>query len=256
MTTNKTPFLQKYKKYLILTGFLAVLVFNSYLFWGISVGVASYYVYKYCQKHPSINQVLTGVLTTVSLIVGFFGFGMVALASETIKGGGQTAVRTEIKKEEPKQAESKSEVKTKEQEASEIAKKDKEATAQKEINDEKETNFKKQSLELENAKKTIVELESQLKEARTTIKNFQTPSEAKPEKLAQKPDPIPIIITPPAQTTQTNITPTPKQETQPTQGYVEGTCKYLKTLGLARFQPGDANYTAKRDGDGDGIACE
>ena len=40
------------------------------------------------------------------------------------------------------------------------------------------------------------------------------------------------------------------------QGYVAGTCKYLRSLGMSRFRPGDANYTRKRDRDGDGVACE
>ena len=39
-------------------------------------------------------------------------------------------------------------------------------------------------------------------------------------------------------------------------GYVSGSCKYLRTLGLSRFTPGDPNYTRRRDRDGDGIACE
>ena len=39
-------------------------------------------------------------------------------------------------------------------------------------------------------------------------------------------------------------------------GYVAGTCKYLRSLGLSRFRPGDANYTRRRDRDNDGVACE
>ena len=39
-------------------------------------------------------------------------------------------------------------------------------------------------------------------------------------------------------------------------GYVSGSCKYLRSLGLSRFTPGDANYTRRRDRDGDGVACE
>lgn len=38
--------------------------------------------------------------------------------------------------------------------------------------------------------------------------------------------------------------------------YIPGSCKDLKKMGLSRFQPGDPNYTSKRDRDGDGIACE
>ena len=39
-------------------------------------------------------------------------------------------------------------------------------------------------------------------------------------------------------------------------GYVPGSCQYLRSIGLSRFTPGDANYTRQRDRDGDGIACE
>ncbi len=39
-------------------------------------------------------------------------------------------------------------------------------------------------------------------------------------------------------------------------GYVAGSCKYLKSLGLSRFTPGDPNYTSSRDRDNDGVACE
>lgn len=52
----------------------------------------------------------------------------------------------------------------------------------------------------------------------------------------------------------------PKPVNQPVsnsgQGYVAGSCKYLKTLGLSSFTPGDPNYTSGRDRDGDGVACE
>ena len=39
-------------------------------------------------------------------------------------------------------------------------------------------------------------------------------------------------------------------------GYMSGSCKYLRTLGLSRFTPGDPNYTSQRDRDNDGVACE
>ena len=39
-------------------------------------------------------------------------------------------------------------------------------------------------------------------------------------------------------------------------GYIEGNCGDLAAMGLSRFRPGDPNYTARRDRDGDGIACE
>lgn len=38
--------------------------------------------------------------------------------------------------------------------------------------------------------------------------------------------------------------------------YIAGSCPDLKAQGLGPFYPGDANYTAKRDKDKDGIACE
>lgn len=39
-------------------------------------------------------------------------------------------------------------------------------------------------------------------------------------------------------------------------GYIPGSCKYLRSLGLSRFTPGDPNYTRRRDRDNDGVACE
>ena len=39
-------------------------------------------------------------------------------------------------------------------------------------------------------------------------------------------------------------------------GYVAGSCKYLRSLGLSKFTPGDPNYTSRRDRDNDGVACE
>ena len=39
-------------------------------------------------------------------------------------------------------------------------------------------------------------------------------------------------------------------------GYVAGSCKYLRSLGLSRFTPGDPNHTRRRDRDNDGVACE
>lgn len=39
-------------------------------------------------------------------------------------------------------------------------------------------------------------------------------------------------------------------------GFIEGSCATLTDLGIGNFKPGDPNYTAKRDGDDDGIACE
>lgn len=39
-------------------------------------------------------------------------------------------------------------------------------------------------------------------------------------------------------------------------GFIKGSCASLKKLGLGNFERGDPNYTAARDGDDDGIACE
>lgn len=39
-------------------------------------------------------------------------------------------------------------------------------------------------------------------------------------------------------------------------GYISGTCADLRAKGLSNFPVGDPNYTAKRDRDGDGIACD
>ena len=49
---------------------------------------------------------------------------------------------------------------------------------------------------------------------------------------------------------------TVSQPTTSSRGYIAGTFKYLKSLGLSRFTPGDPNYTRRRNRDGDGIACE
>jgi endonuclease YncB( thermonuclease family) len=38
--------------------------------------------------------------------------------------------------------------------------------------------------------------------------------------------------------------------------YIEGSCASLNDMGLGNFRPGDPNYTAGRDGDKDGVACE
>jgi hypothetical protein len=48
----------------------------------------------------------------------------------------------------------------------------------------------------------------------------------------------------------------PPQTSDSGSGYVSGTCKALRRMGLSRFTPGDPNYTSTRDRDGDGIACE
>lgn len=57
-----------------------------------------------------------------------------------------------------------------------------------------------------------------------------------------------------------SIVAKPKPVSQPVsnngRGYIAGTCKYLRSLGMSRFRPGDPNYTRKRDRDRDGVACE
>lgn len=52
----------------------------------------------------------------------------------------------------------------------------------------------------------------------------------------------------------------PKPVSQPAsnsnRAYISGSCKYLRSLGLSRFTPGEPNYTSRRDRDGDGVVCE
>jgi len=48
----------------------------------------------------------------------------------------------------------------------------------------------------------------------------------------------------------------PRSVSNRSRGYVAGSCKYLKSLGMSRFTPGDPNYTRGRDRDRDGVACE
>ena len=55
-----------------------------------------------------------------------------------------------------------------------------------------------------------------------------------------------------AATLKVEATPAAKE----TSGYVAGTCKQLRSMGLSDFRPGDPNYTSSRDRDHDGIACE
>lgn len=69
----------------------------------------------------------------------------------------------------------------------------------------------------------------------------------------------PIPVTPPAPTPVPVAAPAPVQNevsTSPSGGYIDGTCAYLRTLGLGNFTPGDPNYLPRRDRDGDGVACE
>ncbi len=42
----------------------------------------------------------------------------------------------------------------------------------------------------------------------------------------------------------------------PKVGYIEGSCEELLKIGLKNFFPGEPNYTAARDPDGDQLACE
>lgn len=64
---------------------------------------------------------------------------------------------------------------------------------------------------------------------------------------APAPAPRPVYTAPAPQ-------PTPAPATGG--GYIAGSCKDLKALGLGNFRRGDPNYTATRDRDNDGIACE
>lgn len=56
----------------------------------------------------------------------------------------------------------------------------------------------------------------------------------------------------------------PMEETIEEEAYAEqaapavaySTCKEYNSVGLGNFTPGDSEYTSRRDGDGDGIACE
>jgi len=81
--------------------------------------------------------------------------------------------------------------------------------------------------------------------------------------------PAPIVIAPvPTRSSSTPKTtaPTPSKANSSTQktttpapakgGFIAGTCKSLNEKGLGNFRPGDPNYTAGRDGNKDGVACE
>lgn len=52
------------------------------------------------------------------------------------------------------------------------------------------------------------------------------------------------------------ITPMPQYTAPSAFGYVDGTCKELKAMGLGNFGVNDPNYTDSRDRDNDGVACE
>ena len=71
--------------------------------------------------------------------------------------------------------------------------------------------------------------------------------------------PKPVIL-PTSVSSVSESTPAPKSEAPPadkeTSGYVSGTCKELRAIGLSDFRPGDPNYSTFRDRDRDGIACE
>ena len=58
----------------------------------------------------------------------------------------------------------------------------------------------------------------------------------------------------PKRSSSTRTTSNPTFNTS--QEYVAGSCKYLRSLGLSKFTPGDPNYTSRRDRDNDGVACE
>ena len=73
--------------------------------------------------------------------------------------------------------------------------------------------------------------------------------------------PSPKSVTSPTSTSNVSeSTPEPKVEATPVDkkpsGYVDGTCKELRAMGLSDFRPGDPNYSVSRDRDRDGTACE
>jgi Excalibur calcium-binding domain len=74
----------------------------------------------------------------------------------------------------------------------------------------------------------------------------------------QSPPMEPTQVQPPSQVE--TVQPPSQVETatvrESASGYVPGTCKALRRMGLSRFTPGDPNYTSARDRDHDGIACE
>jgi tetratricopeptide (TPR) repeat protein len=123
--------------------------------------------------------------------------------------------------------------------------------------------------DLKQAKELFTRQQDRLKakdaEARlAALQSFaaRSPSPA-PQAMAENPVPQPL--------SQSRSQPTPPPKRQPTPqptpqaveaeaaeptGYIDGNCGDLAAMGLSRFRPGDPNYTARRDRDGDGIACE
>jgi hypothetical protein len=79
------------------------------------------------------------------------------------------------------------------------------------------------------------------------------PDQAPPTEPTQVQPSAPIEAVQPAPVIETVQ---PPQSSDAGSGYVAGTCKALRQMGLSRFTPGDPNYTSARDRDHDGIACE
>lgn len=97
-------------------------------------------------------------------------------------------------------------------------------------------------------------------QARTSQAGLWSPNSCNGDTNRPVPQPEPAPAPQPApQPTYTAPTPQPSY-TAPAPssggGYVSGSCKDLNAQGLGNFRPGDPNYTASRDRDNDGIACE
>ncbi len=84
--------------------------------------------------------------------------------------------------------------------------------------------------------------------ANNTCNGNTTQAASDQSKPSSAPQPSATPSTPPAVTIPAGV--------PDASGYIEGSCASLKALGIGNFKPGDPNYTAKRDGDDDGIACE
>lgn len=84
--------------------------------------------------------------------------------------------------------------------------------------------------------------------ADTTCNGNTTQAASSQQKVSSSPQPSATPSTPPAVTIPVGA--------PDASGFIEGSCATLKALGIGNFKPGDPNYTAKRDGDDDGVACE
>jgi micrococcal nuclease len=84
--------------------------------------------------------------------------------------------------------------------------------------------------------------------AENTCNGNTTQAASSQSKASSTPQPSSTPSSPPAVTIPAGV--------PDASGFIEGSCASLKALGIGNFKPGDPNYTAKRDGDNDGIACE